>query len=194
MESPDKFHGKNNARSNRRHGCERVAIFRHFIQKKASYIKDFALKVPSGAFDINAVWQMPDEEAVAALSGLKGVGVWTAEMILLFCMQRPNVFSFGDLAILRGGGCEWFTAIRQSTGNFLKSTANDFPLTAVRQACISGRLPAARFPNSKIALRQNAKHSRPRLTVKGMEKAGGSIATRRNRRLGGFPAPAGSVR
>lgn len=102
MESPDKFHGKNNARSNRRHGCERVAIFRHFIQKKASYIKDFALKVPSGAFDINAVWQMPDEEAVAALSGLKGVGVWTAEMILLFCMQRPNVFSFGDLAILRG--------------------------------------------------------------------------------------------
>ena len=70
--------------------------------KKASYIKDFALKVSSGAFDINAVWQMPDEEAVAALSGLKGVGVWTAEMILLFCMQRPNVFSFGDLAILRG--------------------------------------------------------------------------------------------
>lgn len=37
--------------------------------KKASYIKDFALKVSSGAFDINAVLQMPDEEAVAALSG-----------------------------------------------------------------------------------------------------------------------------
>lgn len=58
--------------------------------KKASYIKDFALKVSSGAFDINAVWQMLDEEAVAALSGLKGV------------MQRPNVISFGDLAILLG--------------------------------------------------------------------------------------------
>ncbi len=33
---------------------------------------------------------------------LKGVGVWTAEMILLFCMQRSDVFSYGDLAVLRG--------------------------------------------------------------------------------------------
>ncbi len=70
--------------------------------KKANYIKDFATKIQNGIFDINAVWQMPDQEAVAALSGLDGVGVWTAEMILLFCMQRPNVFSYGDLAILRG--------------------------------------------------------------------------------------------
>lgn len=45
---------------------------------------------------------MPDEEAVEALSSLKGVGVWTAEMILLFCMQRPDILSFGDLAIQRG--------------------------------------------------------------------------------------------
>ena len=33
---------------------------------------------------------------------LKGIGVWTAEMILLFCLERPDVFSYGDLAILRG--------------------------------------------------------------------------------------------
>lgn len=45
---------------------------------------------------------MSDEEAIKALSALSGIGVWTAEMILLFCMQRPNVFSFGDLAIHRG--------------------------------------------------------------------------------------------
>ena len=45
---------------------------------------------------------MSDDEAIAALSSLKGVGVWTAEMILLFCLQRPNIFSYGDLAILRG--------------------------------------------------------------------------------------------
>ena len=45
---------------------------------------------------------MTDEEAIKALSALKGVGVWTAEMILLFCMQRPDILSFGDLAILRG--------------------------------------------------------------------------------------------
>lgn len=70
--------------------------------KKAAYIQDFSLKIQNGTFDINAVGQMPDEEAIATLSRLKGVGVWTAEMILLFCMQRPNVLSYGDLAILRG--------------------------------------------------------------------------------------------
>ncbi|WP_249288743.1 Ada metal-binding domain-containing protein [Mobiluncus curtisii] len=45
---------------------------------------------------------MSDEEAIAALSALKGIGVWTAEMILLFCLQKPDILSYGDLAILRG--------------------------------------------------------------------------------------------
>ena len=53
--------------------------------KKADYILDFASKVQSGAFDIEAVEHMSDEEAIAALSSLHGIGVWTAEMILLFC-------------------------------------------------------------------------------------------------------------
>jgi len=70
--------------------------------RKAEYITEFAEKVQSGAFDLNSVWQMSDSEAVEKLSGLKGIGVWTAEMILLFCMQRPNVFSYSDLAIQRG--------------------------------------------------------------------------------------------
>lgn len=70
--------------------------------KKAEYISDFAGKVISGQFDLNAVTQMSDDEAITALSSLKGIGVWTAEMILLFCLQRPDIFSFGDLAILRG--------------------------------------------------------------------------------------------
>lgn len=70
--------------------------------RKAEYIADFAGKVQSGAFDLDAVEHMSDEEAIKALSALKGIGVWTAEMILLFCMQRPNIFSFDDLAIQRG--------------------------------------------------------------------------------------------
>ena len=37
-----------------------------------------------------------------ALSSLRGIGVWTAEMILLFCLQRPDIFSYDDLAIRRG--------------------------------------------------------------------------------------------
>ncbi len=70
--------------------------------KKAEYITDFAKKADSGEVDLDAIAKMPDEEAIATLSSLKGIGVWTAEMILLFCLQRPDIFSFGDLAILRG--------------------------------------------------------------------------------------------
>ena len=70
--------------------------------RKAEYIKDFARKVLDGEFDLYAVEHMTDEEAIAALSSLKGIGIWTAEMILLFCLQRPNILSFRDLAIRRG--------------------------------------------------------------------------------------------
>ena len=70
--------------------------------RKAEYITDFAQKVQNGAFDLAHIGQKPDDEVIQELRQLKGIGVWTAEMILLFCLQRPNVFSFDDLAIQRG--------------------------------------------------------------------------------------------
>lgn len=70
--------------------------------KKAEYITDFARKITDGSFDLEGIWGKSDEDAIRELSSLHGIGVWTAEMILQFCMQRPNIFSFGDLAILRG--------------------------------------------------------------------------------------------
>lgn len=70
--------------------------------RKAEYITDFATKVAAGSFDLNAVAQLSDDDAIQALTSLKGIGVWTAKMILLFCLQRPNVFSYDDLAIQRG--------------------------------------------------------------------------------------------
>lgn len=82
-------------------GRERLQSF-GMTFRKADYILDFARKVDCGEFDLDAVAEKSDAEAIAALSSLKGIGVWTAEMILLFCLQRPDIFSFGDLAILRG--------------------------------------------------------------------------------------------
>ena len=70
--------------------------------RKAEYIKDFANKIVSGEFDLQAVENMSDAEAITALSSLKGIGKWTAEMILLFCLQRPDILSYDDLAIQRG--------------------------------------------------------------------------------------------
>ena len=70
--------------------------------KKADYILDFAGKVQNGSFNIEALEEMTDEQVIRELSSLKGIGVWTAEMIMTFCMQRPDVVSYGDLAIIRG--------------------------------------------------------------------------------------------
>ena len=70
--------------------------------KKVEYIKGFADKVVAGEFDVRAVERMSDAEAIAALSALPGIGTWTAEMLLLFNLGRPDILSFGDLAIHRG--------------------------------------------------------------------------------------------
>ena len=82
-------------------GAEKLQSF-GMTFRKAEYITDFARKIESGEFDLEGIRQRSDDEAIRELSGLKGVGVWTAEMILLFCMQRPDVFSYDDLAIQRG--------------------------------------------------------------------------------------------
>lgn len=70
--------------------------------RKATYIRDAALKILSGEFDIDSLSGLPDEEICRALSRLEGVGTWTAEMLMLFSMQRPNILSYSDLAIQRG--------------------------------------------------------------------------------------------
>lgn len=70
--------------------------------RKAEYVMDFARQVKDGSFDIEAIEQLSDQEVIEKLVSLKGVGTWTAEMLLLFGMHRSDVLSYGDLAILRG--------------------------------------------------------------------------------------------
>ena len=82
-------------------GLERLQSF-GITFTKAGYIEGFARRVADGEFEIGAAARMDDAQAVAALSELPGIGTWTAEMLLLFCLGRPDVLSFGDLAIQRG--------------------------------------------------------------------------------------------
>lgn len=70
--------------------------------KKATYIKSVAHKIITGELNLYSLNAMSDEQVCAKLSELNGIGVWTAEMLMIFSMQRPNVLSYGDLAILRG--------------------------------------------------------------------------------------------
>lgn len=70
--------------------------------RKAEYIHAFSGQVLDGSFDLEALCRMDDERAITELVRVKGIGRWTAEMILLFGLLRPDVVSFGDLAIIRG--------------------------------------------------------------------------------------------
>lgn len=70
--------------------------------KKAEYIKGMAESVWKGEFDLNKLYDMSDEEAIRQLSSLSGIGVWTAENLLLNSMERPDIVSYGDIAIRRG--------------------------------------------------------------------------------------------
>jgi len=70
--------------------------------RKAGYIKGIADAVADGSLDLDGLHKLPDDEIIALLTGLNGVGIWTAEMILIFSMERPDVLSWGDLAIRRG--------------------------------------------------------------------------------------------
>ena len=70
--------------------------------RKVDYIQSAARKILSGEFNIDALRHEGDGEVCAALSSLAGVGKWTAEMLMIHSLLRPDVLSFGDLGIQRG--------------------------------------------------------------------------------------------
>ena len=66
---------------------------------KARYVLNLAEAVRSGAVPIDEFHDWEDEAIIASLTAIKGVGSWTAEMFLIFCLNRPDVLSVGDLGI-----------------------------------------------------------------------------------------------
>lgn len=70
--------------------------------RKATYIKGVAEAALEGSLDLDRLNSLPDGEIIERLSSLHGVGVWTAEMMLIFSLQRPDVVSWGDHAIRKG--------------------------------------------------------------------------------------------
>jgi DNA-3-methyladenine glycosylase II len=70
--------------------------------RKAEYIKNFSDKVRCGELDMEGIKNKSDTEVINELSKLKGIGQWTAEMLMIFCLQRPDILSYDDLAIHRG--------------------------------------------------------------------------------------------
>ena len=70
--------------------------------RKAENIVNIAERVCNGELGLEALRTLPDDEVIAVLTSFRGIGTWTAEMLLIFCLCRENVLSFGDFGIRRG--------------------------------------------------------------------------------------------
>jgi len=68
---------------------------------KASYIKNIAAAAVNKIIDFDTLPEKSDQEIIDSLTTIKGVGVWTVEMLLIFSLMRPDVVSYGDLIIRR---------------------------------------------------------------------------------------------
>jgi DNA-3-methyladenine glycosylase II len=68
-------------------------------KQKIGYIRDLAEHAISGKVDFAKLPAMEDEEVIVALTDIKGIGVWTAHMFLIFALRRPNVLPVGDLGV-----------------------------------------------------------------------------------------------
>lgn len=70
--------------------------------RKATYIKSISENIHTGVYDLEGLSLLSDEEVAKSLKSLPGIGVWTAEMLMIFSMQRQDILSWDDLAIRRG--------------------------------------------------------------------------------------------
>lgn len=69
-------------------------------RQKSAYFRDLCDKVSSGALPLDSLEAMTDDEVIAALTQVKGIGRWSAEMFLMFRLHRPDVLPVGDLGIV----------------------------------------------------------------------------------------------
>jgi DNA-3-methyladenine glycosylase II len=70
-------------------------------RSKVGFLRDLAEQVEDGRLDLRRLAGLPDEDVIATLTEVKGIGGWTAEMFLIFHLARPDVVSTGDLGIRR---------------------------------------------------------------------------------------------
>ena len=68
-------------------------------KQKSSYLKDLAAKTATGLLDFSKLPDLPDDEVIKHLTQVKGIGVWTAHMFLMFSLRRPDVLPTGDYGV-----------------------------------------------------------------------------------------------
>jgi len=92
-------------------------------RQKVSYLKNIAKAFKNKSFDIKKLKKMNDDEAISYITKLKGLGVWSAEMFLLFNLNRPDIFPIKDIGLLRSLSKNYKTSYPPSK-RFLNKISN----------------------------------------------------------------------
>src|ERR1044072_5537884 len=75
--------------------------------RKVEYVRDLASHVIAGELEVDRLDRLPDEQVIEEIVAVRGLGQWTAEMFLLFHLERPDVLSGGDLGIRKAVQVEY---------------------------------------------------------------------------------------
>jgi DNA-3-methyladenine glycosylase II len=75
--------------------------------RKVEYVRDLAAHVESGELELDRLADLSDEEVVAEITAIRGLGLWSAHMFLIFHLERPDVLPTGDLGIRRAVQIEY---------------------------------------------------------------------------------------
>ena len=70
-------------------------------RQKISYLKNISKAFRNKSFDMKEIKKMTDDEAISYITKIKGLGVWSAEMFLMFNLNRPDIFPIKDIGLLR---------------------------------------------------------------------------------------------
>ena len=92
-------------------------------RQKVRYLKNIAKAFKNRSFDIKKIKKMNDEDAISYITKLKGLGVWSAEMFLMFNLNRPDIFPIKDIGLLRSLSKNYKTSYPPSK-KFLNKISN----------------------------------------------------------------------
>ena len=80
---------------------EELRLAAGLSRAKVQYLRSLAGHVRDGTLELERLDELPDDQVIAELTAVKGLGVWSAHMFLMFHLQRPDVLPVGDLGIRR---------------------------------------------------------------------------------------------
>ena len=117
---------------------------RRALARKVGFLRSLAEHVTSGELDLDHVATLSDEELIAELTAVKGIGEWSAHMFLMFQLERPDILATGDLGVRR--------AAQRAYG--LEELPSPAELEAIAEPWRP--VPQRRLPRAVVVARQRA--------------------------------------